>query len=245
MGIASAVTLVHIAAGTVALVVAPAALVARKGGVWHRRTGAAFMYAMAGVTLTAAAMWQAKGHTFLLFLDIVSLYFVVSGYRVLIRRRRDGRDFRADGLDLAIAVAALACGLALIALGAAAATPLLRSLAAVFLGLGAIGAIFASLELFAIGLGPKTKFGWLFYHLSAMLSAYISATTAFVVINAHGVPMLERWLVPVALGTATIVAFSVKYRVRFWRAARPRPASAALRFDDRKRPSAATVRRDR
>lgn len=223
MGAASAVTIVHIAAGTVALLVAPAALLARKGGAWHRRSGAAFMYAMAGVTVTAAAMWQAKGHAFLLFLDVVSLYFVISGYRVLIRRRRDVRDLRADAVDAAAAFAALGSGGALATLGAVATTPLLRGLAIVLLGLGAIGAIFAALELFALGFGAKTRFGWLFYHLSSMLAAYISAVTAFVVINAHGVPMLERWLVPVSLGTTLIVGFSAKYRLRFWRARRKAP----------------------
>ena len=51
----------------------------------------------------------------------------------------------------------------------------------------------------------------MFYHLSAMLAAYISAVTAFIVINAHSVPMLYRWLVPGVIGTLVITAFSSKY----------------------------------
>jgi hypothetical protein len=97
----------------------------------------------------------------------------------------------------------------------------------VLIVLGAIGATFGGLEAFALQVGPRTRFGWMFYHLSAMLAAYISAVTAFIVINAHDVPMFLRWFVPGLAGTLIITAFSAKYRWRYIRA--DRAAAAALR----------------
>jgi hypothetical protein len=37
-----------------------------------------------------------------------------------------------------------------------------------------------------------------------MIAAYVSAVTAFCVINFHGVPMFLRWFVPSAIGTIVI-----------------------------------------
>jgi hypothetical protein len=51
-----------------------------------------------------------------------------------------------------------------------------------------------------------------------MISAYISAVTAFCVINFHGVPMNLRWIVPSALGSIVIAYYSTQYRLKFARA---------------------------
>jgi hypothetical protein len=59
-------------------------------------------------------------------------------------------------------------------------------------------------------------------HFSAMIAAYISAVTAFVVINAHGVPMQLRWLVPISIGTLVISGFALPYRL---------PKELPLKFD--------------
>ena len=56
----AAVRLVHIGAGFLAFVVAPAALVTAKGGVAHRRWGKLYFWSMAVVALTAVvlALWR-------------------------------------------------------------------------------------------------------------------------------------------------------------------------------------------
>jgi hypothetical protein len=123
-------------------------------------------------------------------------------------------------LDAFAAVAVIAASVVLAVQSRAATTPPVRDLAWVMIALAAIGATFGALDLARLAFGRKQRYGWLFFHLSAMLAAYISAVTAFIVINAHGVPMLYRWLVPVGIGTAVIVAVSAKYRLRFMRADR-------------------------
>jgi hypothetical protein len=210
----SLVTGLHIAAGSIVLVVAPLAFAVRKGGAWHRRWGAAFMWAMAGVTGTAALMWQATGHLFLLWLDVITVYLVIYGRRTLVRREAD-RTPRSDAWDVAAAIAVIASGIVLAVQSREATASPIRDLAVVMIALGAIGATFGGLDLAGLFFGAKQRYGKLFFHLSAMLAAYISAVTAFIVINAHGVPMLYRWIVPVGIGTLVIVVVSAKYRLRY------------------------------
>jgi hypothetical protein len=213
------VTLIHVAAGTFVLLVAPAAMLVRKGGAWHRRWGLAFAGAMAFVLATALFMWQSHGHLFLVFLDAVSASLVVIGYRTIARRRRRARDDAADRFDIAGAAIVTVCAAALVFLGATARTPLMQSLAIVLFALAAIATIFALLDLKAVLDRRQSKLGSLLMHLSAMIGAYISAVTAFVVINAHAVPMGLRWLVPSLLGSGVIAGFSIVYRRRFARRA--------------------------
>jgi uncharacterized membrane protein len=44
---------IHIAFGTVALIIAPLAMMTVKGGRWHRRWGEIYFWAMAGVAVSA------------------------------------------------------------------------------------------------------------------------------------------------------------------------------------------------
>jgi hypothetical protein len=224
----SLITWLHIAAGTLVLGVAPAAMLVRKGGSNHRRWGVGFISAMVVVLGTAAFMWQPHGHLFLLLLDCVCAYLVFQGYRVIARRRRKRPDPRADALDLGAAAFVLCSVVALFVLACTARTPLMRDLAPILASIATIAAIFAALDVRALGARVQTKLGSLLVHISAMIGAYISAVTAFCVINVHSVPMAARWIVPSFCGTIVIGAFSTAYRRRFARAARRHsPAAAA------------------
>ncbi len=205
-------TALHIVAGAVVLIVAPAALAVRKGGRWHRRWGRAFMAAMSLVLFTSGFMWQPKGHLFLLALAIVSGYFVFNGYRIVARQRRKRADTLDDGIDIASAGATCACGLWLLFIAITPATPLMRQLQPITAGLGVVAIAFAANDARGI-FGVRSRSGWLIAHFSAMIAAYISAVTAFVVINAHGVPMELRWIVPIAVGAVVISAYSLPYRL--------------------------------
>jgi uncharacterized membrane-anchored protein len=227
-----AITLLHVVAGTFVLAVAPAAMIARKGGRWHRGWGIAFTTAMAFVLATAVFMWQAHGHLFLLFLDAVSAYLVFTGYRTISRRRRRAPDSREDHIDTLVAGGVAACAAVLVWLAVAARTPLVHDLAPVLVALACIALAFVGLDLKALFERRQSRLGSLLMHLSAMIGAYISAVTAFVVINAHGVPMGLRWLVPSVVGTVAIAAFSIVYRRRFAGAPVPTATSVESRSGD-------------
>jgi hypothetical protein len=211
-------TLLHVIGGTIVLLVAPAAMLVRKGGRWHRRWGTAFMLAMSLVLFTAGFMWQPQGHIFLFALALVSGYLVFAGYRVVVRRRRRVDDPLDDGIDVAAAALTVAAGTWLVAIAATAGTELMRELAPIMAALGVVAIVFALNDVRGI-VGPRSKVGWIIAHFCAMIAAYISAVTAFVVINAHGVPMAPRWLVPIGIGTLVITGFSLPYRLPpGWRA---------------------------
>jgi hypothetical protein len=223
-------TVLHVVFGTVALVVVPGALLARKGGAWHRRWGIGFTVSMFVVLLSAGFLWQAKGHLFLVPLAGVSGYLIFNGWRVIARRRRRRPDQIEDRIDMLAAWAAIAAGAGTAYLGGTAATPLMLSIKPALLGIGSIAIAFGANDLLGFR-APRMPAGWKLAHLSAMLAAYISAVTAFLVINAHDVPMLVRWLVPSTLGGAAIVAYSLSVLVPGLRAARRarRVAAAARR----------------
>jgi uncharacterized membrane protein len=203
-------TLLHIVFGTVALLAVPAALFVRKGGAWHRRFGVAFALAMSVVLFSAGFMWQAKGHLFLVPLGLVSAYLVFNAFRVLARARRRAPSPLDDAVDIAAAFAVMAAGGFAAYLGATAATPLLVSIRPALIGIGTIAIAFGLNDVLGF-LGPRMRLGWLLAHFAAMLAAYISAVTAFLVINAHAVPMMVRWLVPSLLGATVIVGYTLRY----------------------------------
>jgi hypothetical protein len=204
-------TVLHVIFGTFVLIVAPAAMLARKGGRWHRRWGTAFMLAMSVVLFTAGFMWQPKGHIFLLALSLVSAYFIFNGFRILARRRRRREDALDNGVDIAAAVATVVAGTWLFWIAATPIDKLMRELAPIMGGLGIVAIAFAVNDIRGV-LGPRSRVGTIIAHFSAMIAAYISAVTAFIVINAHGVPMQLRWLVPISIGTLVISGFALPYR---------------------------------
>ena len=217
-------TLLHVLFGTVALVVAPLALIVRKGGRWHRRCGKAFILAMAVVLFSAGFLWQERGHLFLVPLGAITAYLLFNGTRVIARRKRrrpDEIDDRADGLAAAAAT---------VYLGTSAANPLLREIGPALIGIGGIGLAFGLNELLGFR-GPRSKTGWLLAHLSAMIAAYASAATAFIVINAHAVPMMLRWTVPVAVAGVLIAAYALRYVRLALPLRRPSVAAATPRPD--------------
>jgi len=221
-------TAVHVIFGTLALAAAPAALLVRKGGTWHRRFGWAFGLTMAVVLFSAGFMWQAKGHVFLVPLGIISGYLAINGYRVTARRRRRPASRFQDRADIAAAVAVIAAGLGAAYLAIWPSSSLLRSIAPALLGIGAIGISFGLNDVLGF-FGSRMRAGWLLAHFAALIAAYISAVTAFLVINAHHAPMLLRWILPSALGGSVIVAYTLR-TVRFaWPVASATPWGHRIR----------------
>ena len=217
-------TVLHVFFGTLALIVAPVAFCARKGGAWHRRLGFAFMLAMAIVLFSAGFLWQAKGHIFLLPLAAVSGYLIFNGYRAVVRHRRPVADPFQDRVDMLAAGIALLAALGIVYLAATAAGPLMLSIRPALVGIGAIAVAFASNDVLGF-FGPRMRLGWLLSHFAGMIAAYISAVTAFVVINAHDVPMMVRWIVPSTIGGSLIMALTLRYLRRGRPAPVPDPNS--------------------
>ena len=213
-GIFKAVLIIHIVFGSVALFVAPAAMMTGKGGLWHRRWGELFFWAITGVASTAVVLSLIRSGLFFLLVALFSFYLAFTGYRVLYRKTPQQRASRADW----IAVAAMLVGsVVLLAFGAY--LMLTSSFGMVALVFGAIGLLFAIRDIREFRHHPADKMAWWYSHMTRMMAAYIATVTAFSVVNFKFLPPVPRWLWPTVVGTAGIVVWTRYYRRKFRRRA--------------------------
>ena len=213
----------HIAAGSVAFVAAPAAMYARKGGPWHRRAGKAYLWGMAVALSAAVPLSILRPNPFLFCVALFSGYLVFSGYRALYRKRPD-RGLGPTAADKAVAGFAAAVGIAMLGWAATGPSQNNLSLAPMLAVFGIIGGGFGARDL-AVFLRPfdpaRDRLRWFFDHLTRMLAASIATYTAVAVVNLTMAPALMRWLLPTAIGTAGIAWVTRKYKARFAGGAKP------------------------
>ncbi len=214
---------IHILAGTVALLVAPIALLTVKGGPTHRRWGKVYFWAMAGVAATAIVVGFWRSILFLVLTAVFSFYAALSGYRVLYRKRTDLGQ-RASALDWAAAVITLVASVALVALGFTQPTPTFQRLSTVAIVFGGVGFSLAGLDVWQFWSPPADKRAWWYKHMANMIGSYIAAVTAFSVVNFHFLPTTLRWLWPTMIGSPLIAIWIIYYKRRF---NKPKPVAAA------------------
>lgn len=208
----TAVQLLHIGAGSIALVVAPGAMVARKGGRWHRRWGRIYFWSMAVVALTAVVLAVLRSGPFLFLVALFSFYLAFSGYRVLARKSPAQR---ATWPDWSMVLVLLAGGVGLLAHGA-------RTLGQVETGtvsivFGVIALLLARSEIEGFRRPSTDPRAWWFTHMRRMLGAYIATVSAFSVVNFTVLPPVARWLWATAVGTVGIALWTRHYRAQFQR----------------------------
>jgi hypothetical protein len=209
-GIFRAVLLIHILFGSVALFVAPAAMLTRKGGVWHRRWGKIFFWSITGVAVTAVVMSLLRSGLFFLLVALFSFYLALTGYRVLDRKKPKQRPGK---MDWAAASIMLLGGLVLVAYGMY--LMVTSSFGMVAIIFGVIGFLFGMSDIRDFVHPPGEKMAWWYSHMGRMLSAYIATVTAFSVVNFKFLPPVPRWLWPTVAGTIGIVVWTRHYRRKF------------------------------
>lgn len=205
-----AVLVIHIIFGGIALLVAPGAMITRKGGTWHRRWGKVYFWSMTTVAASAVVLSLLRPGLFLLLVAVFSFYLALTGYRVLYRKTPRER---ANFLDWGAAMVMLAGGVALVGYGVL----LLRtsSFGMVAVVFGGIGLLLAITDARAFLHPPADKRAWWFTHMGRMLAAYIATVSAFSVVNFHFLPTLVRWLWPAAVGLVGSYIWARHYRRKF------------------------------
>src|SRR5262249_6841961 len=156
---------IHILTGTVALLVAPIALLTVKGGPTHRRWGKVYFWAMAVVAATAIVVGFWRGLLFLMLIAVFSFYFALSGYRVLFHKRPDLGQ-RPPSLDWTAVGITLATSAALIVLGITQPTPTFQRLSTVAVVFGFIGLIIGGLDVWRFLSPPGDKRAWWYKHMA-------------------------------------------------------------------------------
>jgi len=206
------VRLIHIFFGSIALFVAPSAMLTRKGGLWHRRWGKIYFWSMAGVAVTAVVMSLIRSGLFFLLIALFSFYLAFTGYRILYRKTPEQRPNRADWT----AVSTVLIG-SLTLIGYGVYLMLTSSFGTVPIVFGAIGVFFGVADIRAFLHPPTERQAWWYTHMTRMLSAYIATVTAFSVVNFRFLPPVARWLWPTIVGTLGITIWVRYYRKKFSR----------------------------
>ena len=215
-----ALLILHIIAGTGAVIIGLVALVARKpvvseGGRLHRRTGNGFNLCMSVVIGTAVLLTLISFNPYFAGLTASALIAVFSGYRVLGRKRPDLRATdRARGLDWLVALLVLATGLFLILL--AVTGRVVNNLPVVY-ALGVGSALYAGYDIYRFACPLRFPFSqnlWLYEHLVKMIGGYFGAVAAFSGSVLVLLPPPWRQLWATSLGQALALTLLVYYRRR-------------------------------
>ena len=193
---------VHVAAGSLALIIGLAAIIVSKKKRIHRRLGRIFLVLMSIVILTGLiGVFVFGRNTFLLVITVMSGYLAFSGYRA-VKARSNSPKF----LDIGI------CLLALL------------SVSYFLYYFKSIGMIWSPVIIYStVGylfmmifydLGryflPAKKYGklWLYEHILKMVSAFTGLLSAF---SGTVLPQYQPYsqFVPSILGTLTAICFMV------------------------------------
>jgi uncharacterized membrane protein len=193
----------HAFFGGIALLSGSVSIISKKGNKIHRKSGMIFYYSMLFSALTALIISIFPKHEspFLFSIGIFSSYFILTGKRAL--------NFKTDNenliIDKIISWTMLLTGLVMIAYN-----PIFNNKMNIILTVfGLVGLIFSIRDLVLYKDIEKLKKGWLKLHLGKMIGGYISASTAFVVVN-NFFPSFYGWFIPGIFGGIYITYWMMK-----------------------------------
>ncbi len=189
---------IHAAFGGIALLTGFIAIIATKGKPLHKKSGLVFLYAMllSGIIAMLVAVLPNHENPFLFAVGIFSLYFVLTGQRAL--------NFKTKNPDLKIdqwiSRLMIFTGVLMIFL------PILltKSINIVLVVFAIVGILLSVKDLILYKNPKRLRKAWLKLHLGKMLGGYISASTAFVVVNQF-FPSVYSWFIPGIVGGFIIV----------------------------------------
>jgi hypothetical protein len=204
----------HIIAGTASLASGIFAMMVRKGKGTHTLSGTWFYISMYIVGTTALVMSLMKWNPFLLSVGVFSLYLTWSGKQAIVYWRLKEQHKPGTGEKLPVLIAFVTAMLMIMVPGwqMIAGDNRMSPISMIFGSIMLVGTIrdfmvFRKHEYFA----PRNK-DWLLKHIGMMGGAYISTLTAFLVVNARGVPFWVPWLVPTIVGS-----FIISFTIRKWK----------------------------
>ncbi|MBK9175765.1 MAG: hypothetical protein IPM46_05385 [Flavobacteriales bacterium] len=206
----------HAIAGFIALVVAPLAMLARKGGNWHRRWGKAYFWAMAVVATSAIVIGVLKSNWLMAMVAVFSFQMIASGYRALyLKRLHEGQqaawpDRFIMGAGILVNGALFMWGVIHLMLGHKESGPV------IFTVFGTIGLLFVWRDFQRFHKMSHDKREWLYAHMVGFLGGYIATVSAFSAVNLEMIrPMWLQWLWPTIIGAPLIALWTGYYRKRF------------------------------
>lgn len=193
---------IHAAFGGIALLTGFVAILAKKGKTLHKKSGMVFFYAMmlSGIIAMLLAVLPNHENPFLFAVGIFSLYFVLTGKRAL-NFNTENPDLRFDKW---ISKLMIITGILMILLPII----LTKSINIILVVFASVGIVLSVRDLILYKNPERLRNAWLKLHLGKMLGGYISASTAFVVVNQF-FPSVYSWFIPGIVG-----GFIIAYWIR-------------------------------
>jgi len=233
---------IHIAAGSIALMLFWVPAIARKGGRTHIRAGWFYVACMSVVVVTALVMsglaftmpvavrqitrplspaelsdFLRSQRVFATFLAYLAGVTLASGWQGIwaIETRRKPKTMRTP-FTLALNVAVLIGGLTVLVLG-------IRYRSGPLIGLSPIGPLIGAGNLRYLLRGPQSRMHWWYEHLGSMVGTGIARYTAFLVFGGSRLfPSVARsqlyailWVLPSIVGVFAIFATIAYYQRKF------------------------------
>lgn len=193
----------HVLMGSIAVLGMITAWSTKKGGLWHRRGGKAYVAGMTGALILAFIVSIATSNIFLFFVGLFSAYLVYTGYRLAI-----AKDAVRSSTDKAVSIFMLLVGVVMLAYSAT-----------VFQANSSTAIVLVVFALIAFSQGysdyrrgdnwPKGK-DRIVLHLGRMGGASIATVTAVFVVNVQTNPAWIAWLLPTIVGTFAITYWTRK-----------------------------------
>jgi uncharacterized membrane protein len=210
----SILLVLHIAGGTVALISGLVAMLTAKGSKTHRLAGKIYFGGMTAVFVGAVIVALGHHKDFLLMIGFFSYYLTVRGYRVLfLKKLNQGQkpvlvDWVIISVSAIFILALFGWGIWALTLGS--------GMGITGIVFGTIGSVFLFQDVRSFVSPPKEKMHWWFTHIGSMAGSYISAVTAFVVVNFQ-LPQYNwvLWVLPTAVGSVLIAKTIRKYKNQF------------------------------
>lgn len=224
--------ILHVAAGTIALLVGLVPMFSRKGSVLHNRTGLVYVWCMIIVTITALLICGLQPfkmlRLFLTGIAVLSFYLCVTGWRST-KQKKTGPT-QADKL---LTYVTLATSTGMMIFGAYLLTGGISVFATLFLIFGFVTFRNAQYDFKSFGKAPE-KMHWFYHHITRMGGSYIATFTAFIVNNVYRIlpndaPAwigLLSWIAPGLVGGVLIGRTIVYYKRKFNTSKQEKPAFA-------------------
>jgi hypothetical protein len=233
---------VHIAAGSIALIVFWIPAIARKGGRTHVRAGWVYAVCMSLVVVTAFAMsglaftiplavrritqplspaelpdFLREQRVFASFLAYLAGVTLASGWQGIwaVRTKRVPETMRTP-FSLALNVVILLGGFIVLVLG-------IKYRSGPLIGLSPVGPLIAAGNLRYLLRGPQSRMHWWYEHLGSMIGTGIAGYTAFLVFGATRLlpstaqsPLYTLfWILPTIIGVPAIFMTVAYYQRKF------------------------------
>ena len=243
---------IHIAAGTIALVMFWIPVAASKGGRLHVRIGWVYAGCMSVVVATAfsmsglafasplggrqlshplsaqqAAQFIRESREVAFFLAYLGGVTLAAGWQGIgvMRTRRDPKSFRTPFV-LSLNVVVVLAALGSLALG-------IFSPSAIFAAMSSVGFVVSGGNLFYLLRGPATRMDFWYQHISSMIGTGIAGYTAFLVFGGRHLlaPLVQPqyyilfWLLPTVIGSPAIALTIAYYKRKFSGGSRAAKAS--------------------